>query len=212
MGLQNQYLRMKSLSEIETTVKRASKASGYSWGESEEIGKCIRLLELFSLPGIRNLNDYLTDRENNKFENINLINKNNLPTNYSFCPLILGVSFLDKAKILENHKQIEFSNVAYPILFLPFLSRSSEIIGQKIYVQIDKREIILNLNVNIYSNFINLEFPKIARKLEVKFQENKDNFSEEDWKSLYKLSENTFVEETDSLKKGAAGAGLTDND
>ena len=27
---------MKSLSEIETTVKRATKASGYSWGVAEE--------------------------------------------------------------------------------------------------------------------------------------------------------------------------------
>ena len=44
------------------------------------------------------------------------------------------------------------------------------------------------------------------------FIENKDNFNEDEWRSLYKLSENTFVEETDSLKKGAAGAGLTDND
>ena len=35
---------------------------------------------------------------------------------------------------------------------------------------------------------------------------------DEDWKSLYKLSEQTFVEETDSLKQSAAGAGLTDND
>ena len=44
------------------------------------------------------------------------------------------------------------------------------------------------------------------------FLENRDNFSETDWKNLYKISEDTFVEETDSLKKGAAGAGLTDND
>ena len=42
--------------------------------------------------------------------------------------------------------------------------------------------------------------------------ENKDNFSDKDWKNLYKISEETFVEETDSLKHGAAGAGLTDND
>ena len=42
--------------------------------------------------------------------------------------------------------------------------------------------------------------------------ENKDNFSEQEWKSLYKISEETFVEESDSLKQGAAGAGLTDND
>ena len=52
----------------------------------------------------------------------------------------------------------------------------------------------------------------IASKVEINFLDNKDNFSENDWKSLYKLSEETFVEETDSLKQGAAGAGLTDND
>ena len=38
---------MKSLSEIETTVKRASRAAGYSWGIAEEVGKSIRLSELF---------------------------------------------------------------------------------------------------------------------------------------------------------------------
>ena len=203
---------MKSLSEIETTVKRASKASGYSWGEAEEIGKSVRLLELFNLPGIKHLNEYYKEREKNKFENLNLFKENNLPTINFFCPLILGISFLDQIKILENNKTIEFSNVAYPILFIPFLSRSSEIIGKKIRILIDQNEILLNLNVNIYSNFTISEFPKIAHNLEVKFYENKDNFSEEDWKSLYELSENTFVDETDSLKKGAAGAGLTDND
>jgi hypothetical protein len=30
---------MKSLSEIETVSKRASKAAGYSWGVAEEVGK-----------------------------------------------------------------------------------------------------------------------------------------------------------------------------
>ena len=49
---------MKSFSEIETTSKRASRAVGFSWGESEEIGKCIRLLELFGLSGVKSLNQY----------------------------------------------------------------------------------------------------------------------------------------------------------
>ena len=40
----------------------------------------------------------------------------------------------------------------------------------------------------------------------------KDNFTDDEWNNLYKLSEETFVEESDSLKEGAAGAGLTDND
>ena len=50
---------MRSFSEIDTTAKRASKAAGFSWGMAEEIGKSIRSLELFGLPGILNLNNYL---------------------------------------------------------------------------------------------------------------------------------------------------------
>ena len=46
----------------------------------------------------------------------------------------------------------------------------------------------------------------------ISFLENIDSFSEEEWKNLYKLSEDTFVEESESLKQGGAGAGLTDND
>ena len=54
--------------------------------------------------------------------------------------------------------------------------------------------------------------PEFANDIEIKFINNEDNFNESEWNSLYKLAEDTFVEETDSLKQGAAGAGLTDND
>ena len=203
---------MKSLSEIETIVKRASKAAGYSWGVSEETGKSIRLLELFSLPGIKNLNEYFNEKNKSKFENLNLISENNFSSNYPYCPITLGISFLDQINVLEKLKKIEFKNVAYPIIFISFVSRSSEIIGKKIYVKIDEKKILLNLNVNISSNFIDQEFPKIANRIEVSIIENEDNFTEDEWNNLYKLSEETFVEESDSLKEGAAGAGLTDND
>jgi len=49
---------MRSLSEIETTSKRASKAVGFSWGIAEEIGKNIKILEMFNISGVRNLNEY----------------------------------------------------------------------------------------------------------------------------------------------------------
>ena len=76
----------------------------------------------------------------------------------------------------------------------------------------DQNEMLLNLNVNISSNFLNQEIPEFAKEIEIKFINNKDNFSDSDWNSLYKLAENTFVEESESLRQGAAGAGLTDND
>ena len=68
------------------------------------------------------------------------------------------------------------------------------------------------LNINIYSNILNQELKVIANNVEVQFLENLDNFTDSEWQNLYKLSENTFVEESESLKQGGAGAGLTDND
>ena len=203
---------MRSLSEIETAVKRASRAVGFSWGNSEEVGKSIRQLELFGLQGIKNLNQYYNDKTIKEFEDLNLISEINEASLEAYCPIILGISFLDQIKSLESFKTIKFKKIAYPIIFLSFLSRASEISGKKILAIFDQTEILFNLNVNISSNFLKQEFPDFVNEIEIKFIENKDNFNESDWNSLYKLAEDTFVEESDSLKQGAAGAGLTDND
>ncbi|MDC0405303.1 DUF3726 domain-containing protein [Candidatus Pelagibacter sp.] len=203
---------MRSLSEIETAVKRASRAVGFSWGSSEEVGKSIRQLELFGLEGIKNLNQYYKDKAIKEFEDLNLIREKNEASLEAYCPIILGISFLDQIKSLESFKTIKFKKIAYPILFLSFLSRASEISGKKIHAIFDQTEILLNLNVNISSNFLNQEMPKFANEIEIKFIKNEDNFSESEWDNLYKLAEDTFVEESDSSKQGAAGAGLTDND
>jgi|TARA_B110000238_G_C15967820_1_gene370323 hypothetical protein len=203
---------MKSLSEIETTSKRASRAVGFSWGIAEEVGKSIRLIELFGFAGIKNLNKYYQSRSSEKFENLNLISKDNNSNQFPYCPIMLGVSFLDQIRTLEKFNNITFNKISYPLLILPFLSRSSEIIGKRIHLKFDQDEFLLNLNVSISSNSLNLGGLISTSNVEINFLENKDNFTDLDWKSLYKLSEETFVEETDSSKKGAAGAGLTDND
>ena len=203
---------MKSLSEIETVSKRASRAAGYSWGISEEVGKNIRLLEMFGLSGIKNLNDYFDKRKEQKFENLKLINTENKSSKLQYCPIISGTSLLDQIKSLDNLNEIKFEGIAYPLLFLPFVSRASEIIGKRLLLKLDNNEFLLNFNNNIFSNFINNEIIIIANIVTIQLLENTDSFSEKEWNQLYKLSEETFVEESDSLKETAAGAGLTDND
>ena len=203
---------MKSLSEIDTTSKRASKAAGYSWGIAEEIGKNIRLLEIFGFTGIKNLNDFYKKKKIKKFKNLSKITKNNKSQNSTFCPIIAGVNFMDQVKSLEILKEIKFHNIAYPLLFLPFVSRASEVVGKRLFLTIDKREFLLNYNSYIYSNFRNNNVIELGNKISIKFLKNRDSFSQKEWSELYKLSEDTFVEETDSLKKSGAGAGLTDND
>ena len=203
---------MISFSEIETTSKRASRAAGYSWGISEEVGKNVRLLEMFGLPGIKNLNDYYNKKKEQKFESLKLINIENKATKLQFCPIISGTSFLDQVKSLDNLNEIKFEGIAYPLLFLPFVSRASEVIGKRLFLKLDNNEILLNFNNNICSNFLNNKIIKAANFATIRFLENINSFNEKEWNQLYKLSEETFVEESDSLKSTAAGAGLTDND
>ena len=203
---------MRSLSEIETVSKRSSRAAGYSWGVAEEVAKNIRLLEIFNLPGIKNLNSFFKKKKELRLENISLINQNNEANKNEYCPIIAGVNFLDQIKTLETLNEITFKKVSYPLLFLPFVSRAAEIIGKRIFLKMDDREFLLNFNNNIYSNYTKNEIIESAENIYLKVIENRDSFEEKEWNELYKLSEATFVEENESLKQGGAGAGLTDND
>ena len=203
---------MKSLSEIDTVSKRATRAAGFSWGIAEEVGRNIKLLEMFGFPGIKNLNDFYKKKKNYKFENLNLINEDNKLIKFQFCPIIVGISFLDQIKNLNPLSEIKFEKIAYPLLFLPFVSRASEVIGKRLFLKFDDKEFLLNCNNNIYSNFFKNEIIQIANNVSIKFIDNMDSFTETEWRELYKLSENTFVEESDTSRKSGAGAGLTDND
>ena len=203
---------MRSFSEIETTSKRASKASGFSWGIAEEIGKSIKSLELFGLPGVINLNLYLKKIKKNHPRKIKKIEKENKNENNELCPIYSGVAFLDRCIELEKLQSIKFYKVSYPLLMLPFISRASELLSKRALIQYDNVSFLLNFDKSIFSKNIDNQAQSVTNVLKIEFLENKNSFSEQDWKELYKLSEETFVDESDSQKKTGAGAGLTDND
>ena len=203
---------MRSFSEIDTISKRASRAKGFSWGSAEEIGKSIKQLELFGLPGLKNLNQYLKIYDKNKFQKIKLVSKTNISENKSHCPISLGISFLDQIKSLEKLNSIELNKIAYPILFLSFASRASEVLGKKIFIKMDEKEFILNFNQSIFGNYFKNEIWESANIVLINFLDNNNSFSEQEWKEITKFANDTFVDETDELKEKSAGAGLTDND
>ena len=203
---------MRSFSEIDTTTKRASKAAGFSWGIAEEIGKSIRSLELFGLPGIINIKNYLKKIKQKHPKKIVKIEKENKIDDRELCPIYSGVALLDSCLELEKLKSIKFYNLSYPLLILPFISKASEIISKKILIQYDNTSFLLNFDKSIFSKSIDKQIQSLANVVNIEFIENKNSFSEQDWKELYKLSEETFVDESDSSKAKAAGAGLTDND
>jgi len=202
---------MRSFSEIETISKRASRGAGFSWGVSEEIGKSVRLLEMFGLPGILYLKSYLEQVSNHNFQKITIISAENISNNIPYCPISVGVNFMDQVYNLEKIDKINFSNLAYPLLAIPFLSRSSEIIGKKILLNLESFKFLFNFNQSIFSNFDNSLISKTTNFF-VSFNQNEDSFDKMAWDTLYKISQKTFVDETESSKKTSAGAGLTDND
>ena len=203
---------MKTLNEIDTTAKKASKAAGFSWGIAEEIGKSIESLELFGLPGITNLNLYLKKIKKNHPKKLNKIKKENRLKNKELCPIYCGVAFLDKCRQLETLQSFKYYNVSYPLLILPFISKTSELLGKKILIEYNKSSFLLNFNKSIFSKNADKQIDSLAKEMRIEFLENKNYFSEKNWKELYKLSEKTFVEESESSKTNAAGAGLIDND
>ena len=126
--------------------------------------------------------------------------------------LTVGMKLKQVNHELEKLKSIKFYNVSHPLLMLPFISRASEIMSKKILVQYDNTSFLLNFDKSIFSKNIDKQAQSLTNVISIEFIENKNSFSEQDWRELYKLSEETFVDESDSSKAKAAGAGLTDND
>ena len=190
---------MRTSSEIETISKRASRAAGFTWGISEEIGKCIKSLELYQISGLENLNDYLKKIKNLEPKGLQKIENKNSLKEGNFCPIYTGIALMDASSRIMELKTLSIQPVDFPILLIPFLNRISYKIGKMIEVKFDEIEILLNLNNYISSNTdLRKKILKSTEHLTINVIENKDTFDASVWDSLYELSTETFVEESES--------------
>ena len=190
---------MRTSSEIETISKRASRAAGFTWGVSEEVGKCIKSLELYQISGLENLNDYLKKIKNLEPKGLQKIENKNRLKEGNFCPIYTGVALMDASSRVIELKSLSIQSLDFPILLIPFLNRISYKIGKMIEVKFDEIEILLNLNNYISSNTdLRKKILKSTEHLTINVIENKDTFDASVWDSLYKLSTETFVDESES--------------
>ena len=166
---------------------------------------------MFGLPGLKNLNQYFKIYNISNFENIGEISSANTAKGY-YCPILCGLNFYDQSPVILKFNEIEINKIAFPLIFLSFLSRASEIIGKRIFLKMDNKEFLFNFNESIYSNYLSGDILEKSDKINIKFLDNKNNFSEDDWLEMHKLSIKTYVEESEESKSRTAGAGLTDND
>ena len=67
----------------------------------------MRLLELYGLSGIKNLNEYFKNYKKKQYQKVSLISETNYSQKIPYCPIILGTNFLDQISLLENINEIQ---------------------------------------------------------------------------------------------------------
>ena len=198
---------MQSLYEIETTVLRSSRTQGLSWGVSEEVGKAIRVLEQSNQAGLESFKRIIDLGFNNlnKLLEVNQKNTNNL------CPIHFGLFFLDQSHKNKLYQTLHFESLVEPLVSLPFLIKAAK--KNLIYFHLDSKELVLNISPGSLFSVDKNQIPQVISKFSLTLKTQREiQFSPKTWDDLYKLSLETFVDESEEKRISGAGAGLTDND
>ena len=198
---------MQSLYEIETTVLRSSRTQGLSWGVSEEVGKAIRVLEQSNLAGLESFKRIV----DLGFDNLNKLLEVNQKNTSNLCPIHFGLFFLDQSHKNNLHQTFHFENLVEPLVSLPFLIKAAR--KNLIYFRLDSKELVLNISPGSLFSVDKNQIPQVISKFSLTLTTQREiQFSPKTWDDLYKLSLETFVDESEEKRISGAGAGLTDND
>ena len=103
-----------SLNEIDAMVKKAARGTGYAWGLAEEAGRAVRWLESRNLPGLKVMLRHLESGT------------------LAGSPLLAGTAFADRAHAIAAGKSLSESDVAFPLLLLPFAATASELASRAV--------------------------------------------------------------------------------
>ncbi len=198
---------MHSLYEIETTVKRSSKARGLSWGISEEVGKAIRYLEQSNLAGLESFKRVI-DRG---FDSLTKLLEAEQKNTVNLCPVHFGLFFLDQSHRKDLLKKLDFENLIEPLISIPFLIKASK--RNLIYFNLKSKELDLSISPENILLTNTRKLPHYISNFSLSLTTKRNGlYSQDTWDDLYKISLETFVEESEEKKLSGAGAGLTDND
>jgi len=114
-----------SLNEIDVHCKKAARGAGFEWGHAEEIGKVIRWLAMYDLPGVSVFASYLTNLEfrTNKYQAQNSATEKlkKKEDGNGICPVLKGAYLCDQSSI-ELPENITIQNLKSPLLLLPYLA------------------------------------------------------------------------------------------
>jgi hypothetical protein len=212
-----------TLAEIESSVRKAARATGLDWGIAEEAGKAARWLAAFGLPGpemmlaqLRQLDgkDYRSFIPDCKLEPWQA--KSGI-----MCPIITGAAIADRSAQMLGGIQFDLGKAAFPLLLAATVGQAARC-HQRVFttswagVRVSCFENGLSIDGNgddlllgevdaVSCREDNLSTPQQLPST-LAYQVDVDS-----WKAIDRLAFKTCAPATEASRAGA-GAGLTDND
>ncbi len=212
-----------TLSEAESCLRKAARASGLDWGIAEEAGKSARWLAAFRLPGPETVFYHLRELAGRDYRGFSP-NCDLQPWQASagmLCPIVAGAALADRSATLLGGEPIRLGATAYPLLLVPALGQAAN------YHQTVFTLCWDGVRINCYADGITLSgnrekllTPEVSqvccRREDLSGPEQHPSsqaypIDEGVFREIDELAFQTYVPASD-LSRAGAGAGLTDND
>jgi hypothetical protein len=120
-----------TLSEAESSLRKAARACGLEWGLAEEAGKAARWLAAFGLPGPETLYAHLCNLEGRHYTDF-------VPAcslepwqaaKGPMCPIVTGAALADRAAQMLEGRVFHLGRTAYPLLLAATLGQAARFHG-----------------------------------------------------------------------------------
>ena len=145
------------------------------------------------------------------FDNLNKLLYVNQKNTNNLCPIHFGLFFLDQSHKNKLYQTLHFESLVEPLVSLLFLIKAAK--KNLIYFHLDSKELVLNISPGSLFSVDKNQIHQVISKFSLTLTTQREiQFSPKTWDDLYKLSLETFVDESEEKRISGAGAGLTDND
>jgi hypothetical protein len=208
-----------SLNEIEALSRKAARGAGYSWGLAEDTGRAVRWLEARGLPGAETLADHLKRVDGQDLASLTPDADSWTAPGGAACPILAGTMLAD-GMAGPGSDPLVLSNMASPLLLLPFLCWMASAQGRTVGIAVSDTSIALSPEGALIqtkaipspaSAPVTLQFgvdpagDPVAEGL-------RSACSADTVAALNAFAHRTYAPATEESRLAGAGAGLTDND
>ena len=228
----------RSCNEVEALVKRAARGVNQSWGMADESARATRWLVERGLPGPEAMLQLLELHDADTL--VKPVVEQEQWSSASgdlLCPVITGTALSDFSMLLAQYKSIHCTDVACPLLLLPFVAQASLTLNaclsmcwESVHCVVEGNRVAMNVDTtqmeqgagasNAASAAVIVELNVAAIDEQLKSQPDlreikrvpRASVEQQCWTRLGAYAHRTYAPASEESRRLGAGAGDSDND